>query len=74
MARGELPAGHLDCALMEISVEHCPTGDAEGAKTEIIDFLRQRADDAAIDFDLEVAGHTKCGLARTTSSTLPANS
>ncbi len=45
--------------ITDMILSHCPTGDAEGAKTEIIDFLRQRADDAAIDFDLEVARSEK---------------
>ena len=45
--------------ITDMILSHCPTGDAEGAKTEIIDFLRQRAADAAIDFDLEVARSEK---------------
>ena len=45
--------------ITDMILSHCPTCDAEGAKTEIIDFLRQRADDAAIDFDLEVARSEK---------------
>jgi len=48
--------------ITDIIASHCPAGGvkgAQGTKTAIVDFLRQRADDAAIDFDLEVARSEK---------------